>query len=77
VLSPRPRIGNTDERIRLFGQHGVRECWLVHQDREAIIVVEYEQRRISRQTIFARRRAIRSAVLPNFTSTWDQIFVDN
>ena len=31
VLSPHPRIGATDERVAWFRDHGVRECWLVHQ----------------------------------------------
>ena len=31
VMSPQPRIGKLDERIRHFTQYGVKECWLVHQ----------------------------------------------
>src|SRR5688500_15151054 len=29
VMSPHPRIGNLDERVRHYAQYGVRECWLV------------------------------------------------
>ena len=31
VLSPQPRIGKIDERLRLFAQYGVREVWLFWQ----------------------------------------------
>src|SRR5262249_6428171 len=28
VLSPQPRVGNINERVRWFAQYDVRECWL-------------------------------------------------
>ena len=31
VLSPRPRVGELDERVQWFAQYGVREIWLYHQ----------------------------------------------
>ena len=77
VLSPKPRIGSTEERIRLFAENGVRECWLVHQDRQEVTVIGYAQRRIREQHIYGRRDAIRSGVLPRFAATWDEIFDNN
>ena len=77
VLSPHPRIGETEERVRLFAEHGVRECWLVHQDRQEVIVIAYADRRIHNQTIFTSRSPVRSAVLPDFAASWEQIFADN
>src|SRR5918994_410611 len=51
VLSPSPRIGDTNERVRLFARHDVRECWLVHQDRQKIVVLDFDQGRVRRQRI--------------------------
>ena len=31
VMSPHPRIGKVQDRIKYFAQYGVRECWLIHQ----------------------------------------------
>ena len=31
VLSPMPRVGRIEDRLKWFAQYGVRECWLVHQ----------------------------------------------
>lgn len=74
VLSPKPRIGDTEERVQLFGEFGVRECWLVHQDRQEIIVLAFAKRQIREQRIFGAKDAIRSDVLPDFTATWDSLF---
>ncbi len=30
VMSPHPRIGDLQERIRWCNHYGVQECWLVH-----------------------------------------------
>jgi Uma2 family endonuclease len=73
VLSPNPRIGRTDERVRWFEEHGVRECWLVHQDQRSITVIEFENRRETSRRSFQRRDAMASSVLPEFTSSLDDI----
>lgn len=66
VLSPNPRIGATEDRIHLFAQYGVRECWLIHQLTSEIEVVELNrQGPVSRKT--CRGLApIQSTVLPLF-----------
>src|SRR5262249_14921065 len=30
VLSPRPRVGDINERVGWFARYGVRECWLAY-----------------------------------------------
>jgi Uma2 family endonuclease len=77
VLSPHPRIGKTDERVRLFAQHGVRECWLVHQDKQKIVVLDFENGRVPRQRIHGTADPVASRVLPDFSMAWDDIFADN
>ena len=70
VLSPHPRIGQLNERVRWFAEYGVRECWLVHQDRRDVTVLEFVNGRIGERRIFARNDGIRSIVLPEFSQTW-------
>ena len=73
VLSPHPRIGKTEERVAWFAEYGVRECWLVHQDRRDVTVIEYANRRVRARRVFGRREAIVSSVLPDFTEGLDDI----
>lgn len=77
VLSPRPRIGDTEERVRLFAEHGVNECWLVHQDRQEFAVLDFADRRVRERRIHRTTEPIRSRVLPDFNMTWDEVFADN
>lgn len=70
VLSPQPRIGETEERVRWFGEYGVRECWLVHEDRREVTVVDFAAG--ARRTHGARD-PIPSHVLPEFTSALHDI----
>jgi Uma2 family endonuclease len=73
VLSPKPRIGETAERVQWFGEYGVRECWLVHQDQRTVPVIGYHERREAARTIFQRRAPIASEVLPEFTTSLDEM----
>ena len=73
VLSPNPRIGKTDERVAWFAEYGVRECWLVHQDRREVTVLQFANRRVASRRVFSRREAIVSVVLPDFTEGLDDI----
>ena len=66
ILSPEPRIGDANERIGWYAEYGVRECWLVHQDRRDITVIEFANRRIARRQVFGARDPVRSTVLPDF-----------
>ncbi len=73
VLSPNPRIGQTDERVRWFAEYSVRECWLVHQDRREITVVEFADRGVSGRRVFRTGDPIESRVLPEFQQTLDDL----
>ena len=73
VLSPKPRIGQTAERIRWFQENGVRECWLVHRDEPSVTVIEFTDRREASRRVFGRRESIVSAVLPEFTSSLEEM----
>jgi Uma2 family endonuclease len=69
VLSPNPRIGQADERVRWFAEYNVRECWLVHQDRREITLVEFADRHESGRRVFGAGDPIESRVLPEFRQT--------
>lgn len=79
VLSPFPRIGRTDERVRWFMQYGVRECWLVHQDQRSIKVIRATEPAygaepaVASQRDFTRAARIESAVLPDFALSLNEI----
>lgn len=66
VLSPQPRIGNLDERLRLFAQYGVREVWLFWQLEERFEVYHVSGGVVATVEPFDCFQPIRSAVLPDF-----------
>ena len=72
VLSPRPRIGETVERVSLFRDHGVRECWLVHQIERRVDVLEFKSGPVQRRQHEADE-VIQSGVLPKFDRSLDAI----
>jgi Uma2 family endonuclease len=74
VLSPNPRIGKTEERVRWFAECGVRECWLIHQPSVSITVLRFENLRVASRNVYGRRERIVSAVLPEFSATLEDIF---
>ena len=69
VLSPKPRIGDVDERLAWFGEYGVRECWLVDQAARSVHVVGFAAGRQTGRRVFAADEPIVSAVLPEFRRT--------
>ena len=73
VLSPNPRIGKTEERVGWFAEHGVRECWLVHQNERTVTVLQLADSRIANEQSFTSRERIVSAVLPEFSGSLDEI----
>ncbi|HUQ86456.1 MAG TPA: Uma2 family endonuclease [Vicinamibacterales bacterium] len=66
VMSPHPRIGKLDERIRYFAQHKVKECWLVHQLSREIEVLRLQEHGEGHRRTFRGVQAIESSVLPEF-----------
>jgi Uma2 family endonuclease len=69
VLSPRPRIGELDERVGWFASHGVREIWLYHQPDRRLDILTCADGAVSARASFDRHAPVRSAVLPEFTRT--------
>lgn len=73
VLSPHPRIGQTEERVGWFAEYGIRECWLVHQDRREVSVIGFTDRRVGRRRLAHARDPIASDVLPEFSHSLNDI----
>ena len=66
VMSPHPRIGKVQDRIKYFAEYGVRECWLIHQVTREFEVLELNgYGAAARQTCRGIER-IRSSVLRGF-----------
>jgi Uma2 family endonuclease len=74
VLSPKPRIGDTQERVGWFAQYGVRECWLLHQAELTLATIEFRNHRIADRQLFKMRDPIRSSVLADFSASLADIF---
>lgn len=66
VMSPNPRIGDLQERVRWFSQYGVRECWLVHQLAREIEVLQLGQMGVQSRRSYRGVTRIESTVLPFF-----------
>lgn len=69
VLSPRPRIGDVEERLSWFRDYGVRECWLVDQTRRTVEVLHFESGRVIERREHDAGDPIASGVLPEFDRT--------
>lgn len=66
VLSPHPRIGQLDERVRCFAHYGVRECWLIHQVTREIEVLSLDRAGVTARRTFRGVERLESEVLPDF-----------
>ena len=73
VLSPHPRIGRLEERVRWFAQYGVRECWLLHQLARRFEILSFSDGKTSSCVSFDYKATIRSEVLPEFRQSIDSI----
>ena len=69
VLSPKPRIGDVEERIAWFRDYGVRECWLVHQIKRTVEIFQFEGGRLRSSRVHQAHERIESGVLPEFDHT--------
>jgi Uma2 family endonuclease len=69
ILSPRPRIGQLDERVAWFAQYGVAEVWLYDQSDARLHVLRCADGAVVSREAFEVDEPIRSAVLPQFRST--------
>ncbi len=69
VLSPRPRIGQLDERVGWFARYGVRECWLVDLEKRAVAVLTLARGSIVQRTVHRDAERLTSSVLPGVPVT--------
>jgi Uma2 family endonuclease len=67
VLSPFPRIGQTDERLGWFAAYGVAECWLVHLAPLCVEVLTLAGGSVVARESFDGRTPLVSRVLPGFS----------
>ena len=73
VLSPGSRGYDRGEKLNFYSQAGVRECWLVDDEAEAVVVVDFTE---SPRAERAARDAdtIPSRVLPDLAATAASVF---
>jgi Uma2 family endonuclease len=64
ILSPRPRVGSSAERVGCFARCGVRECWLVEQRLRTVEVLTFQDGRVASRMKVGLADPIPSAVLP-------------
>lgn len=73
VLSPHPRIGSLRERLDLFARYGVREIWLLHQTLWKFEILPVDGGAIGAGRTLDFATPLASSVLPEFTSTVNEI----
>jgi Uma2 family endonuclease len=66
VMSPHPRIGKVQDRIRYFAEYGVRECWLIHQLTHEFEVLELNRLGTAVRRTYRGIERIESSVLRDF-----------
>ena len=66
-LSPNPRIGTLDERVRWFAQYGVSEIWLYNQIERVCDVLTCAGGTVTARATFGTDDALRSSLLPGFS----------
>ena len=66
VMSPHPRIGQVQDRIKYFAEYGVRECWLIHQLTGEFEVLELSGYGAAARHTYRGVERIRSSVLRDF-----------
>lgn len=72
ILSPHPRIGTLEERVRWFARYGVREIWIFRQPDRALDLLTCTDGLIASRATFTRG-PIASTVLPGFSRSVDSI----
>ncbi len=64
ILSPHPRIGRIDEKIRWFTEYGVREIWVYQQVARRLRVLACDHGTVVDDQVFGPHDRIESRVLP-------------
>jgi Uma2 family endonuclease len=73
VLSPYPRVGNTQERLEWYARYGVRESWVLRLGERRLDILTAEEGRIARRVSFAWSDPIETSVFPGFTRSLSAI----
>jgi Uma2 family endonuclease len=69
VLSPHPRLGSLEERVRWYAQYGVREVWMYHEFARRLDIAACGHGLVMHTSSFDRLVPIRSLVLPSLTQS--------
>ena len=69
VLSPNPRIGKLEDRVRWFAEYGVREVWVYRQPDRRLDIITCRGGVATGTISFARHVPVHSVVLPGFDRT--------
>ena len=69
VLSPRPRIGDLDERVNWFATYGVGEIWLYDQHEARLHILGCDEGAVQSRLTCDADTVIVSDVLPDFQRT--------
>ena len=73
IMSPAPRIGRVDEKVRWYAQYGVEEIWLCHHLVGTLDVLRCGKGTVLQTTRFGLTAPIQSRVLPNFRATTAEV----
>lgn len=73
VLSPRPRVGDLQERLGWFARYGVRECWVYQLPERVLEILALNPMGVVATSRFEADDPIRSGVLPHLTRTVREI----
>ena len=69
VLSPHPRIGRLDERVRWFAAYGVPEIWLYHQPGRRLDILRCANGAVQSRQTCGWTDTVGSTALPNLSGT--------
>lgn len=73
ILSPNPRIGTLEERVRWFAQYGVSEVWLYNEIERVCDVLTCSQGVVASRATFGPADRLKSSVLPGFDRTMKEM----
>jgi Uma2 family endonuclease len=73
VLSPKPRVGDLDQRLGWFAAFGARECWAYHQTAQRLELITFVGGAIDRRLLIGLDEQIPSVCLPEFPLTLREI----
>lgn len=76
VLSPGTRRRDLVDKRRWYRQYGVREYWIVDPITREIVVLAFDEQRVSTRRRFAGNERIVSAILPSFDASVAAFFED-